>query len=192
MIHVGITGNIGSGKTLVCSIFEALGIPVYYSDRAGKRLSQHPEIIKEISTLFGKAILQQDGQINRQALADIVFNNTEALAQLNKIIHPRVHKDYKAWRNQQQYAPYTLMESAILFEHGFYTQMDYNICVSAPKAIRIQRVMTRDGISQSTVEARMGNQWTEDKKNAFADFIIHNDGNTMLIPQILALHNKLK
>ncbi len=191
MMRVGITGNIGSGKTLVCSVFEHLGVPVYYSDQAGRRISQSAEVISEIAAVFGKAVLQADGQIHRKALSAIVFNSKAALQSLNAIIHPRVRADYEKWCLAHASAAYTLMESAILFEHAFYQQMDYNICVQAPKPLRVQRVMQRDGVAKEAVEARMANQWPEDKKIVLSDFVIYNDGKQMLIPQILDLHRTL-
>lgn len=190
MIHLGITGNIGSGKTTVCHIFEALGIPVYYSDEAAARLRQTPEVAALIQQHFGPNVLHSDGSIDRQALGVIVFNDKAALAALNAIIHPRVRHHYQQWQ-QQQHAPYTLMESAILFEHQLHQQMDYNICVTAPKLLRIARVMQRDQLSRQAVQARMQHQWPQAKKIALADFLIHNDEKQGLLPQILQLHTQL-
>ncbi len=191
MIHLGITGNIGSGKTVVCTVFEHLGVPVYYSDSAGRRISQSAEVISEIGTVFGKEVLQANGHINRKVLSSIVFANNVALQKLNAIVHPRVRADYQEWCLMHSSAAYTLMESAILFEYDFYQQMDYNICVSAPKSLRVHRVMQRDRMAKKAVEARMANQWSEERKIVLSDFVIYNDGKQMLIPQILDLHRTM-
>lgn len=191
MLRIGLTGNIGSGKTLVCHIFAQLGVPIYYSDKAGKRISEQSEVRKAISNTFGTSVLQTDGSLNREALANIVFTNRAALNKLNHIIHPHVRNDYAQWCNTHSLYSYTIMESAILFEHKLYQTMDYNICVSAPSTLRIQRVMHRDGINQKAVKIRMQNQWEEAKKTAMANFVIYNDEQQMLLPQILRIHEHL-
>ena len=192
MLKVGITGGIGSGKTTVCYIFECLNIPVYYADDRGKWLMNNDPGVKEaITDLFGIHAYLNDGNLNRKYLADQVFQNQALLNQLNAIVHPAVAKDTRAWQSQQINVPYTLKEAAILFESGGHHHLDYVIVVDAPEALRIDRVMHRDGISAEAVKARISKQMPTAKKRAMADFIIENDGHRLLVPQVLAIHRQL-
>lgn len=191
MLKVGITGGIGSGKSSVCKIFEVLGVPVYYADdRAKALMTEDQELVAGLIARFGEDTYQ-NGQLNRPYLAEKVFNDKEALAALNALVHPAVAKDALKWHQQHQNAPYTIKEAALLFEAGSYKQLDQVIVVTAPKAIRIKRVMQRDGSTQEQVEARMDNQWPEEKKIELADHIIINDGEHELIEQVMKLHQQL-
>ncbi len=191
MLKVGITGGIGSGKTLVCKLFETLGIPVYYADDRAKYLMTHnAELVAAIKASFGEEAYV-NGELNRAYLSEKVFNNPEALAQLNALVHPAVRKDTEQWQLQQADKPYTLREAALLFESGSYKALDKIIVVTAPKSLRIARVMKRDGFTAEQVEARMKNQLPEEEKVAKADFIINNDEQHPLIEQVMALHQKL-
>lgn len=191
MLKVGITGGIGSGKSSVCKIFEVLGVPVYYADdRAKALMTEDPDLVAGLIARFG-ADTYQNGQLNRPYLAEKVFNDKEALAALNALVHPAVAKDALKWHQQYQNAQYTIKEAALLFEAGSYKQLDQVIVVTAPKAIRIKRVMQRDGSTQEQVEARMDNQWPEEKKIELADHIIVNDGEHELIDQVMKLHQQL-
>ena len=191
MLKVGITGGIGSGKSSVCKIFEVLGVPVYYADDRAKALMIHNnELVAGIKAHFGEEAYK-NGQLDRTYLADQVFNNKKALAALNGLVHPAVAKDAALWHKEHLSAPYTLKEAALLFEAGSYKQLDKIIVVTAPKAVRIARVMQRDGVTAEQVEARMNNQWTEEQKVALADYIITNDGQHELIDQVLQLHKEL-
>lgn len=190
MLKVGITGGIGSGKSVVCKIFETLGVPIYYADdRAKQLMHEDTALMAAIKDRFG-ADIYQDGVLNRQKLSELVFNDKAALQDLNALVHPAVGRDSKAWQ-QQQTAPYTLREAALLFEAGSYKLLDKIIVVTAPKALRIDRVMQRDGVSKEQVQARMANQWPQADKDAKADYLIINDGNHELIPQVMELHKKL-
>lgn len=190
MLKVGITGGIGSGKSTVAKMFALLGIPVYAADEAGKRLMNDNEALKiQVINLFGNAAYT-NGILNRKYLAEIVFNDAEKLAKLNAVVHPATLKDADEWMNCQQ-SPYAIKEAAIMFESGAHEHLDYVIGIFAPAALRIQRAMQRDGSSREQVTARMGRQINETIKMRLCDFIIYNDEQQMLIPQVLQLHQKL-
>ncbi len=190
---VGITGGIGSGKTTVCSIFETLGIPVYYADDRAKWLMIHNLVVKKgIIQLFGEAAYTVDGALNRKYIADIAFQNPGKLGELNKVVHPAVFKDGENWHRKQIYVPYTLKEAALLFESGSYIQMDKIITVTAPLEIRIQRVIERDQTDREKVLARIQQQMPQEEKAERSQYIIVNDGQHSLIQQVLNIHKKLR
>ncbi|GAB5554508.1 MAG: dephospho-CoA kinase [Saprospiraceae bacterium] len=189
---IGITGGIGSGKSTVCKIFEVLGIPVYYADdRAKSLMVQDKALVEAIKKLLGEAAYQADGQLDRGYVANIIFRDKDKLAALNALVHPAVAKDGESWHFSQKNVPYTLKEAALLFEAGSYKHLDKLICVVAPKAMRLKRVMERDQVEESAVLARMDKQWPQSKKAVLSDFIIYNDGSIPLIPQVLRIHKKL-
>lgn len=190
MLKIGITGGIGSGKSTVAKLFTVLGIPVYAADEAGKRLMNENEaVITQVKQLFGQAAYN-NGILNRKYLADIVFNNEEKLAQLNTIVHPATLNDADNWMHSQQ-TPYAIKEAAIMFESGAHEHLDYVIGVFAPAALRIQRAMQRDGSNREQIIARMDRQINETIKMRLCDFVIYNDEQQLLIPQVLQLHQKL-
>ncbi len=196
MLHIGLTGGIGSGKSTVARIFEVLGIPVYYADGAARRLMQEDVALKQALTeVFGQELYAGE-QLNRQLLAGMVFNNPAKLVQLNALVHPVTIADAAAWMVQQEAmhpaAPYTLKEAALIFESGSQRGLDYVIGVHAPKHLRLQRVMQRDGISREAVQERMSKQINETIKMRLCDFVITNDEQTPVLPQVLALHEQLK
>ncbi|WP_417887243.1 dephospho-CoA kinase [Zunongwangia sp.] len=173
MILVGLTGGIGSGKTTVINIFKELNIPTYIADEAGKKLMDtSTEIREQIVKLLGQESYQKSVP-NRKYIASKVFNDGALLKQLNSIIHPAVANNFKQWVAKQK-ADYVVYEAAILFESGNYKQFDYTILVTAPKEIRIQRLLERDASSREEIESRMNNQWTDDRKRKLASFEIQN------------------
>jgi dephospho-CoA kinase len=191
MLKIGITGGIGSGKSTVTGIFRVLGIPVYDADTRAKQLMNEDAALKAaLSSAFG-ADMYTDGRLNRSKLAAIVFNDEVKLAQLNAIVHPAAIKDADTWMMQQQDAPYALKEAALIFESGSQQGLDYVIGVFAPPALRLQRVMLRDGITKEQVQARMSKQVNDSIKMRLCDFTIINDEQQLVIPQVLALHEKL-
>ena len=191
-LKIGITGGIGSGKSTVCQIFATLGIPVYYADAAAKRLMVEDEaLVAGIRKLFGEAAYDAEGQLQRQHLAQIVFQDRRKLALLNALVHPAVARDSLAWHAAQTKAPYTLKEAALLFESGSYQQLDQIICVRAPRALRLERVIQRDGITIEAVEARMAQQLPEAEKGERSDYLIENDGQQLLIPQVQRIHRAI-
>lgn len=190
MLKIGITGGIGSGKSTVAQLFKVLGIPVYSADDAAKRLmNEDAALVKEVIVLFGEAAYT-NGQLNRKFIADIVFKDPAQLAKLNAIVHPVTLRDADEWM-QKQTTPYSIKEAAVLFESGAHEHLDYVIGVSAPAPLRIQRAMHRDNISREEVVARMNKQIAEIIKMRLCDFIIYNDEQQLVIPQVLALHQKL-
>lgn len=191
MLKAGITGGIGSGKSTVCRIFEWLGIPVYYADDRAKQLMTEDEDLRaEIRMLLGEEAYLSDGSLNRAHIAGIVFSDADMLGKLNALVHPAVHRDGEAWHLRQS-APYTLREAALLYESGGYRLLDKMVVVTAPVELRIERVMARDSVDRSAVEARLSKQWPEEKKVEMADFVIVNDGIKPILPQILQVHRAL-
>lgn len=192
MLKVGITGGIGSGKSTVCHIFSVLGIPVFEADQVAKRLQNtDPEIRAQLIELFGASVYLPDDTVDRRYLAGIVFNDITLLHRLNAIIHPAVRKVFNEWSLQQQ-SPYVMLEAAILFESGLYNLMDKTIVVNTDESERIQRVMKRDKITEELVRQRIRNQWTDEQRIKLADFVIYNNDNQLIIPQIVAIDKKLR
>ncbi len=187
---IGLTGGIGSGKTEVARLFALLGASIYTADEVSKRLLDSNEALRvEIANAFGKD-LYQHSKLNRKAFAAIIFGNDKSLALANAIIHPFVFADFKKWSERNQEQSYLVMETAILFESHANERMDKSITVYSPLEIRISRVIKRDGCSREDVLRRMKFQITEEEKLKMTDFVIYNDEEHMLIPQVLALHKQ--
>lgn len=190
MMKVGITGGIGSGKSIVCRIFALLGIPVYDSDsRAKKLMNSDPKLIAGIRGLFGEEAYR-DGQLDRKYIASRVFGHPRQLEALNALVHPAVKADFRQWAERQK-APYVIEENAILFESGFYRDTDKTVAVSAPEALRIRRTRLRDGVTEEAVRMRMANQMSEPERLARVDYVLYSDEKQLLIPQVLNLHETL-
>lgn len=189
-VKIGLTGGIGSGKSTVARIFEVLGIPVYYADDAAKRLMNEDQDLKNaIINEFGKESYK-DGMLDRSFLASRVFENKEKLALLNALTHPATLRDAGRWMKEQK-TPYAIKEAALIFESGSDKQLDYVIGVHSPEDLRINRTMTRDSINREEVQRRMDNQMDETEKMKLCDFVIHNDEEHPILPQVLALHRQL-
>ncbi|WP_374950334.1 dephospho-CoA kinase [Mucilaginibacter sp.] len=192
MFKVGITGNIGSGKTTVCKVFEVLGVPVFYADDEAKKVMVQDELlIAGIRKAFGNEAYFEDESLNRKHIAGIVFNNPVELAKLNALVHPAVFRAFDKWvaRFANQ-VPYVMKEAALLFESDSYKMCDRSLMVSAPLDLRIQRVIQRDGITADEVKSREARQLTEDKKRSLANDLVINDDTQFVIPQVLALHER--
>jgi dephospho-CoA kinase len=190
MLKIGLTGGLGSGKTTVAHIFEVLGIPVYYADAASKRLMNNDAKIKvAVKKVFGDSVYNNE-ILNTKTLAEIVFNDEKKLELLNAIVHPATINDAAKWM-QLQNASYAIKEAALIFESNSQTALDFVIGVKAPEKLRIERAMQRDNTSKESVLARMKKQMNEEKKLKLCDYIIENDEKQMLIPQVIALHEKL-
>jgi len=188
---IGITGGIGSGKTTCCRIFETLGISVYYADTRAKKLMNSDKMLKsQIKELLGKESYHRNGRLNRPFIASQIFNDKSLLKQMNALVHPAVGRDVIKWASQQT-SEYVMYEAALLVENGSYKNFTKLIVVSCPEDERIRRVVARDGTTTKEVKARMRNQLAEEKKIAVADYVIMNDGNELLIPQILEIHEKV-
>lgn len=189
MFKVGITGNIGSGKTTVSKVFEVLGIPVFYADDAAKKVMTDDDLlVNSIKNTFGNEAYFTDGSLNRKYIGNIVFNNRDKLIQLNKLVHPAVFRAFDAWVEKQINVPYVLKEAAILFESGSYKKCHRSVLVTAPLEIRMQRVMQRDGVAEQEVQKRESRQYPQEKKEQLANDIILNDDTQLVIPQVLQLH----
>lgn len=187
MLKIGLTGGIGSGKSTVAKIFETLGIPVYYADTEAKRLMNSNETIKvSIRQYFGEAAYKNH-ELDRKYLADIVFNSPEKLELLNALIHPVTINDAEEWM-QKQVAPYSIKEAALLFESGAAENLDFIIGVYAPQALRIRRVMKRDGLPEEEILKRINRQINEEMKMKLCDFVVTNNEQELLVPQVLKLH----
>jgi len=190
MIKVGLTGNIGSGKSTVARIFESLGIPVYHADLEAKKMLEVELVKTDLLTGFGQEIFDE-GTVDRKKLASLVFNNSKKLDKLNAIIHPLVKEGLTKFFHDNEGHPYVIQEAAILFESKFSKHFDKIILVTSPDELANKRVMQRDGVSVTVVEQRRSNQWSQEKKKGLSDFVINNDESEMILPQVLKIHKAL-
>ncbi len=190
MMRVGLTGGIGSGKSVVARILRVLEVPVFDADIEGKRLlSEDRTVMDPVVARFGPSIYP-DGILDRKALAALVFHDPAALKDLNSIVHPAVRRSFRYWTSAQRFA-YVVMESAILVGSGGHKSFDRLVVVTAPEKLRIGRVMQRDAATEANVRARMKNQATDHELLALADHHLVNDERRLLIPQVLTLHEEL-
>lgn len=191
MLKIGLTGNIGSGKTTVAKVFELLGIPVFYADDAAKKVMVTDEfLIESIKKTFGTQSYFDDGTLNRKHIAGIVFNNEVDLQKLNALVHPAVFRAFDHWVAEIKTAPYVIKEAALLFESGSYKMCNRSLLISAPLENRIKRVMLRDHITHAEVESRETRQFSEERKKQLANDTIVNDDRQLVIPQVLDLHRQ--
>jgi dephospho-CoA kinase len=185
MFKVGVTGGIGSGKSVVCSIFRNLEIPVYDADREARRIiAEDPGVRRELVHRFGPQVFRRS-ELDRRYLADRIFADPDARLFVNGLVHPRVWEDFRGWIGRQE-GPYVLEEAALLFESGAWKEMDFNVLVTAGEGIRIGRIMKRDGLTRKEVQARIASQIDPAEAAKMADFTIRNDGKEFLIPQVLS------
>jgi dephospho-CoA kinase len=187
MKKIGVTGGIGSGKSIVCRLFSLNGIPVYNADNAAKRIMSTHQPLKDKLTLHFGNIYNEKGELLREVLAEKVFNNPEELQNINNIVHPFVIADYQKWESEQT-APYILRESAILFESGTNKGLDFIVTVTAPVELRIERIIQRDYRSREQIIAIINRQITDEEKSEKSDFVIINDDITPVMPQVWQLH----
>jgi dephospho-CoA kinase len=190
VLRLGLTGGIGSGKSTVAQIFEVLGIPVYYADIAAKKIMNEDEGLRStIKNIFGEQAYANN-VLDRKYISSIVFSDPAKLQQLNSLVHPATKKDGEAWM-QQQTSPYAIHEAALIFEAKVSDRLDLVIGVSSPIELRIKRAMDRDKVSREEVLKRMEQQLDEELKMSKCDFVLINDEQQLLIPQVLTLHEKL-
>ncbi|TSA30692.1 MAG: dephospho-CoA kinase [Bacteroidetes bacterium] len=192
MLKVGLTGNMGSGKSTVASIFHCFGVPVFHADDAAKAMYLRKEVLRQVVALAGKEILGPGGHLDRRVLAGLAFADPEMLTALNRLIHPLVREDFANWLKSHTQFPYVIHEAAILFESGFANEFDRVIHVSCPEDEAIRRIEKRDMLSRNEIRQRMRFQLSDEVKRTRSDFIILNDGLTMVIPQVLQLHQTLQ
>ena len=192
MKKIGLTGGIGSGKSTIAQAIKHIGYPVYIADEEAARLmNSHPDIRKDITERLGANCYTSEGHINKPVLAQIIFENKEALEEVNRIVHPRVMEAFEQWASMQS-TSLVFCETAILYESGLERYFDAVICVTAPEEVRVRRVMERDRCELKDVMARVRNQMDEDEKCQRANFIIYNDGEHMAVPQVLDVLHKLQ
>jgi dephospho-CoA kinase len=190
VLKVGLTGGIGSGKSTVAQLFEVLGVPVYYADIEAKKLmSEDKELRQEIMENFGKEAYTNE-VLNRKYISAIVFSDPLKLELLNSIVHPATKKDGENWMNRQN-TVYAIHEAALIFEAKVADRLDYVIGVSSPQELRIKRAMERDHVTREEIVRRMTQQLDEEIKMSRCDFVVINDEQKLLIPQVLELHAKL-
>lgn len=190
MLKVGITGGIGSGKSVVTCLFALLDVPVYYADSAAKRLMEESTPLRaKISEAFGPEAYQ-NGKLNRTYISSLAFSNKQVLETLNSMVHPAVIEDAEQWM-AAQHAPYIIKEAALFFESGSAAGMDIIIGVYAPAELRVQRAMRRDGLSEQQIRERMRRQIDDEIKMRLCNYVILNDDKHMVIPQVRAVHDVL-
>ena len=192
MKKIGLTGGIGSGKSTIAQAIKHIGYPAYIADEEAARLmNSHPDIRKDITERLGANCYTSEGHINKPVLAQIIFENKEALEEVNRIVHPRVMEAFEQWAAMQS-TSLVFCETAILYESGLERYFDAVICVTAPEEVRVRRVMERDRCELKDVMARVRNQMDEDEKCQRANFVIYNDGEHMAVPQVLDVLHKLQ
>ena len=186
---VGITGGIGSGKTIISKVFQTLGVPVYNSDDRAKSLLNEDESLKSaVVERFGPETYDARGMLNRQFLAKTVFADEKKLASLNALVHPAVGVDFSRWTEAHAGQPYLVKEAALLFETGSYRSLDYTILVKAPEEVRVLRILKRDTQrSRRQIADIINKQLSDSEKEKLADFVLSNDDKELLIPQILEI-----
>jgi len=191
MLKIAVTGNIGSGKTVICRVFEHLGIPVYYSDREAKKYYTRQDIKDKLCTVFGEEIFTENCDINTKKLAQIVFNHVDLLQELNKIIHPLVLEDFEQWAKNHENNIYVLLESAIIYSCKLTHWFDKIIFADAPFSLVFERVMQRDKTSLDEIKKRIDIQSFTELKYVNPDYIIYNDEKRLIVPQIIDIHNDI-
>lgn len=191
MIKVGITGGIGSGKSVVCSIFNEFGIPIYEADKRAKLITTQPNVKKEVINHFGEEAYLE-GKLNRDFISKIIFEDFNKRELLNSIIHPAVANDFKTWCIEKQHAPYLLKEAALFFETGSYLEMDVMILVTADHQLKINRIKQRDPFrSEDEILKIMASQLPDEEKIRQADYVISNNEQDLLLPQINKVHQEI-
>jgi dephospho-CoA kinase len=191
MLKVGLTGNIGSGKSTVSRIFEVIGIPVFHADKEAKGLYELETVKQRILDVFGKEVFSGNS-VDFKKLANVIFGDKGKLQTINNIIHPLVFERFNCWLIDNNDSPYIIHESAIIFENNLQSRYDKIINVSADTDIRIERVINRDGVEKSMVINRIKNQMSDTLKSELSDYVIQNNQEDMLIPQVLTIDKELR
>jgi dephospho-CoA kinase len=187
MKRIGITGGIGSGKSIVSRVLEAMGYPVYDADKMAKALYFKTPIKIAVQALLGTNSYFPDGRLNTAFISSKVFSNGALLKALEQILHPAVKQDFMEWQSQQANHTLLFKESALLFEKHLHTELDAVILVVCDKARRIERVKARDHVSEAEVLERMAKQWPDEKKMELTQLIVKNDEELLVLPQIVEI-----
>ncbi|MEI8203411.1 MAG: dephospho-CoA kinase [Bacteroidota bacterium] len=191
MKTIAITGNMGSGKSVVANIFEILGIPVYRADHEARKQYSNPEVIIKVQELIGDKVLKEDGTLDLVMIADEVFKSQELLSQLTSILHPLVLEDFTLWCSSRNELPYVALESAIIFENKLESLFDVVVTVSTTQEISISRVKNRDHLTEEQILERLKTQLSDEYKCEHADFVIKNDNSAMIIPQVMKFYHSI-
>lgn len=192
MKKIGLTGGIGSGKSYIAKIFEALQVPVFYADEEAKKILNEPAVIPLLNKALETNILDdKTGLADRKKIASIVFSEPDKLKKLNQIIHPLVEQNFIHWCQKNRQQKYVIKEAAILFESGSYKHLDGVICVISPMELRLKRVAARDQQPETEILKRMQHQWSDEERIARSNWIIHNSEQVALLSQVLAVHHKI-
>lgn len=189
---IGLTGGIGSGKTIIAKLFETMGCIIYNSDERAKELYFNKDIKQQVITLLGKEAYINDIELNKSYIAEVIFSDKHKLQHLNAIIHPAVKQDFKLVVSKYPIKTLIIKETALLFEENISKEVDISILVTAPVELKIERVMKRSNLSKTEVEKRMLAQWTDERKIPLATYVLTNDGKEALIPQVLAIIHQLR
>lgn len=190
---IGITGGMGTGKSTVCEIFNSLGILIYNADSRAKFLMENnASLIQEIKFNFGEKVYDDKNKLNKKLMSELVFDNESKLLLLNSLVHPVVFADFKEWLIKHELHSYVIKEAAIMFESGSNKENDFNIVVSSPLELRINRIMKRDSITKEQILSRINHQIPQEELIELCDFEINNSENSFLIPQVLEIHNRIK
>jgi dephospho-CoA kinase len=191
VVKIGITGGIGSGKSVICAIIEHMGFPVFYSDKVSKQVLETDRIVKEALIELVGTEVYSDNRLDKKVLARTIFNDGVILEKVNQIVHPRVQIAFEKWCSEQN-CSFVFNEAAILFETGSYQRFDTVILVVAPEHVKIERVMKRDGVSEQEVLSRMSKQWMDDQKIPLAAFVIENDNDSKILEQLESIFEALQ
>jgi len=191
LIKIGVTGGIGAGKSMICSVLEQMGYPVFYSDiEAKKIISSNSEVKHQLIELFGSQIFINN-QLNRTYLASILFSDTTLVEKMNAIVHPKVRETFQEWALNQN-SRIVFNEAAILFETGAFKNFDATILLTAPLDVRLKRVAARDNASEEEIMKRINNQWSDDKKMNLATFILVNDDTKSVLNQLETILSEIQ
>ena len=187
-VKIGITGGIGTGKSMICLVLEHLGIPVYHADEESKKLLEtNAAVVVAVKNLLGNEAYDHAQKANRSYIASIVFNDREKLQKLNEILHPAVRQNFMEWLLKMDNHKLVAKEAAIMFESGSYKDMDYVVAVSSPDKLRIERVMQRDGKSEAEVQRIIKEQLPQEELQKRSNFVIINDNQHLVLPQVLEI-----
>ena len=184
ILRIGVTGGIGSGKSLVCSLFSRLGVPVLSADEIAKEvMNAHPEVRRKIVDLLGSAAYGVDGLLDRRYVASKLFNNKNLQTRLNAIVHPVVEAeiDRRTEALTRDGSGLVVIEAALVYEAGLDKRLDVVVVVDADEKERIRRVTERDHVSPSEVRKRIKAQWSASRKVRQADYVIRNNDSVQMV-----------